>query len=72
MPSRSNRRIKIEHDRAPHRERNHIKPFVGRLKINRPIATGYDQLAESFLGTVYIAAAEYWLKLVHAAKLKDD
>jgi len=39
----------------------------GRLKINRSIATRYDQLANSFLGTVHIATAKYRLKFVHAA-----
>ena len=67
IPGRSNRRIKIEHDRALYRERNHIERFFGRLKINRAIAARYDQLAESFLSMVHIAAARYWLKFVHAA-----
>ena len=67
IPGRSNRRIKIEHDRALYRERNHVERFFGRLKINRAIATRYDQLAESFLSMVHIAAARYWLKFVHAA-----
>jgi transposase len=48
-------------------ERNLIERFFGRLKINGAIATRYDQLAESFLGMVQIAAARYWLKFVHAA-----
>lgn len=38
----------------------------GRLKINRAIATRYNQLAESFLSMVHIATARYWLKFVHA------
>ena len=67
IPGRSNRRIKIEHDRELYRERNYIERFFGRLKINRAIATRYDQLAESFLSMVHIAAARYWLKFVHAA-----
>ena len=67
IPGRSNRRIKIDHDRALYRERNHIERFFGRLKINRAIDTRYDQLAESFLSMVHIAAARYWLKFVHAA-----
>ena len=67
IPGRSNRRVKIEHDRALYKERNHIERFFGRLKINRAIATRYDQLAESFLGMVHIAAARYWLQFVHAA-----
>ncbi|WP_230189108.1 hypothetical protein [Sphingobium sp. CECT 9361] len=39
----------------------------GQLKINRAIATRYDQLANSFLGMAHIATARYWLQFVHAA-----
>ena len=67
IPGRSNRRVKIEYDRALYKQRNHIERFFGRLKINRAIATRYDQLAESFLSMVHIAAARYWLKFVHDA-----
>ena len=41
--------------------------MFGHLKINRAIATRYDQLANSFLGMVHLATARYWLKFVHAA-----
>ena len=64
---RSNRRVKIEYERSLYKERNQIERFFGRLKINRAIATRYDQLAESFLSMVHIASARYWLKFVHAA-----
>lgn len=67
IPGRSNRRVKIEYDRVLYKERNQIERFFGRLKINRAIATRYDQLAESFLSMVHIASARYWLKFVHAA-----
>ena len=67
IPGRSNRRVKIEHDRELYKQRNQIERFFGRLKINRAIATRYDQLAKSFLSMVHIAAARYWLKFVHAA-----
>lgn len=67
IPGRSNRRVKIEHDRALYKQRNRIERMFGRLKINRAIATRYDQLANSFLGMVHIATARYWLKFVHAA-----
>jgi hypothetical protein len=40
---------------------------IGYLKINRAIATRYDQLADSFLGMLYITPACYWFKFVHAA-----
>lgn len=67
IPGRSNRRVKIEYDRSLYKERNKIERFFGHLKINRAIATRYDQLAESFLSMVHIASAKYWLKFVHAA-----
>ena len=67
IPGRSNRRVKIEHDRALYKQRNRIERMFGQLKINRAIATRYDQLANSFLGMVHLATARYWLKFVHAA-----
>lgn len=67
IPGRSNRRVKIHHDRALYKQRNGIERMFGRLKINRAIATRYDQLADSFMSMVHIATARYWLKFVHAA-----
>lgn len=67
MPGRSNRRVKIEHDRTLYKQRNRIERMFGQLKINRAIATRYDQLGNSFLGMVHLATARYWLKFVHAA-----
>lgn len=67
IPGRSIRRVKIEHDRGLYKQRNRIERMFGHLKINRAIATRYDQLANSFLGMVHIATARYWLKFVHAA-----
>ncbi|WP_370521816.1 transposase [Novosphingobium sp. ERN07] len=67
MPGRSNSRVKIEHNRVLYKQRNRIERMFGHLKVNRAIATRYDQLANSFLGMVHIATARYWLKFVHAA-----
>lgn len=67
IPGRSNRHVKIEYDRALYKQRNRIERMFGHLKINRAIATRYDQLANSFLGMVHLATARYWLKFVHAA-----
>ena len=67
IPGRSNRRVKIEHDRKLYKQRNRIERMFGHLKINRAIATRYDQLANSLLGMVHLATARYWLKFVHAA-----
>jgi len=67
IPGRSNRRVKIEHDRTLYKQRNRIERMFGHLKINRAIATRYDQLVSSFPGIVHLATARYWLKFVHAA-----
>ncbi len=50
-----------------YKQRNRIERMFGHLKINRAIATRYDQLASSFLGMVHLATARYWLKFVHVA-----
>ncbi|WP_395396511.1 transposase (plasmid) [Novosphingobium sp. BL-8A] len=67
IPGRSNRRVKIEHDRVLYKQRNRIERMFGHLRINRAIGTRYDQLANSFLGMVHLATARYWLKFAHAA-----
>jgi len=56
----------IEHDRMVYQQRNHIERMFDHLKINRAIATRYDQLAASFMSLVHIATARYWLKFAHA------
>ena len=47
-------------------QRNCIERVLGHLKINRAVATRYDQLADSFR-MLYLATARYWIKFVHAA-----
>jgi transposase len=67
IPPKSNRTATIRHNKRLYRERNCIERVLGHLKINRAIATRYDQLAESFLGMLFIVSARYWIKFVHAA-----
>ena len=67
IPPRSNRKGAIRYDKRLYRERNRIERVFGHLKINRAIATRYDQLAETFLGMLFLASVRYWLKFVHAA-----
>jgi transposase len=67
IPPKSNRTATIRYNKRLYRERNCIERVIGHLKINRAIATRYDQLADSFLGMRYIATARYWSKFVHAA-----
>ena len=67
IPPKSNRTTAIRYSKHLYRQRNCIERMFGHLKINRAIATRYDQLADSFLGMLYIATARYWIKFVHAA-----
>ncbi len=67
IPPKSNRKATIRYNKRLYRERNCIERVFGHLKINRAIATRYDQLADSFLGMLFIASARYWIKFVHAA-----
>lgn len=67
IPPRSNRTIAIRYDKSLYRERNWIERAFGHLKINRDVDTRYDQLAETFLGMLFLASTRYWLKFVHAA-----
>jgi transposase len=67
IPPKSNRNATIRYSKRLYRQRNCIERVIGHLKINRAIATRYDQLADSFLAMLYIASARYWIKFVHAA-----
>ena len=67
IPGRSNRKKPIIHDRILYKDRNRIERMFGYLKINRAVATRYDQLAGSFLSMIQIAATRYLIKFVHAA-----
>jgi transposase len=67
IPPKSNRNARIRYDKKLYRERNWIERVIGHLKINRAVATRYDQLAETFLGMLNLATARYWIKFVHTA-----
>ena len=41
IPGRSNRRVKIEYDRALYKQRNRIERMFGHLKINREIGRAH-------------------------------
>lgn len=67
IPPKSNRKAVIRYNTRLYKQRNWIERVFGHLKINRAVATRYDQLAETFLGMLFLASARYWLKFVHAA-----
>ncbi len=62
IPSKSNRKIQIEHDRVLYRERHKIENMFGRLKDWWRIRTCYDRCAHTFMSAICIAATViFWL-----------
>jgi hypothetical protein len=53
IPPKSNRTATIRYSNRLYRERNCIERAIGHLKINRAVATRYDQLANRFLDMLY-------------------
>ena len=49
IPSKSNRRSPIEHDRMLYRQRHKIENMFGRLKDWRRVHTRYDRCAHTFM-----------------------
>jgi transposase len=62
IPSKSNRKIPIEHDRTLYRQRHKIENMFGRLKDWRRIHTRYDRCAHTFMSAICIAAIViFWI-----------
>ena len=62
IPSKSNRKARIEHDRILYRQRHRIENMFGRLKDWRRIHTRYDRCAHTFMSAICIAAVViFWL-----------
>ncbi len=62
IPSKSNRREPIAHDKAKYKWRNQIERLFNKLKNWRRIATRYDKTRQSF---VAIAAVKLCIPFVH-------
>ena len=62
IPSKSNRKIQIPHDRALYRKRHKIENIFGKLKDWRRIHTRYDRCAHTFMSALAIAAIViFWI-----------
>ncbi|MBN7777447.1 transposase [Nitratireductor aquimarinus] len=64
IPSKSNRRAPIPHDKAKYKWRNQIERLFNKLKNWRRITTRYDKTKESYLGFVAITAVKLWIPFV--------
>ena len=62
IPSKSNRKIQIPHDKLRYRNRHKIENMFGKLKDWRRIHTRYDRCAEVFMSAIAIAVTViFWL-----------
>ena len=62
IPTKSNRKIQIPHDRALYGKRHKIENMFGKLKDWRRIHTRFDRCAHAFLSAICIAAVViFWI-----------
>lgn len=61
IPPKLNRKEPREYDKDLYKARHLIENFFARLKQYRAIATRYDKLASTFLGSVFLASIVIWL-----------
>ena len=63
IPSKSNRKIQILHDRLLYKKRHKIENMFGKLKDWRRIHTRYDRCAHTFMSAIAIAAIViFWIQ----------
>ena len=60
IPSKSNRKVQIEHDRQIYRQRNVVERMFCRFKDWRRVATRFDRNIKTFMATIAIAAFVTW------------
>ena len=62
IPSRTNRKVPIPHDRALYRQRHRVENMFGKIKDWRRIHTCYDRCAHTFMSAICIAATViFWI-----------
>lgn len=62
IPSKSNRKKKIRHDKEAYKGRNVVERCFCRLKDWRRIATRYDKLAQNFFSALcFVATLAFWI-----------
>ena len=62
IPSKSNRKTQIPHDKLLYKKRHKIENMFGKLKDWRRIHTRYDRCAHTFMSAIAIAAIViFWI-----------
>ena len=68
IPSKSNRKVPKEFDKALYKNRNQIERFFGRIKRSfRRIATRYDKTARNFMAFINLATLRLWCQYYESA-----
>ena len=70
IPGRSNRRLRIYHDREIYKQRNQIERFFGRLKNQPGHRHTLRPTRRKLPILVHIADARYWLKFVRRLAIR--
>jgi transposase len=62
IPSKKNRKVPIEYDKALYRQRHKVENMFAKLKDWRRIHTRYDRCAHTFFSAICIAATvAFWI-----------
>ena len=56
IPPTANRSLKPAYDREVYAERNRVERLIGRLKLNRRLATRYEKTARNYLSFAFWAS----------------
>ena len=56
IPSKTNRKIAIPHDRALYRQRHRVENIFGKIKDWRRVHTRYERCAHTFMSAICTAA----------------
>lgn len=56
IPSKSNRKEQLEHDKHLYKERNLVERFFNKLKQYRRVATRYEKTARNFLAMITLVS----------------
>lgn len=60
IPTRKNRKVQYDYDKAAYKRRNIIERMFCRFKDRRRIATRFDRNIQNFMAAVALAATVIW------------
>lgn len=60
IPSKRNRKVQLDWDRAIYKQRNVVERMFCRFKDWRRVATRFDRNIKNFMATIAIAATVIW------------